>query len=75
MTAMKGQAKDKLMVIKLFSINYARDLINKPGLFGYCIIDSITLIIKKQLNYDYKVFSRFISSELRPNDNFLILKI
>jgi len=27
MTAMKGQAKDKLMVIKLFSINYARDLL------------------------------------------------
>ena len=33
MTAMKGQAKDKLMVIKLFSINYARDLVKVESLF------------------------------------------
>ena len=34
MTAMKGQAKDKLMVIKLFSINYARDLISRLQAIG-----------------------------------------
>ena len=46
MTAMKGQVNYKMMVIKLFSINYARDLVYLfSTLFSvyYIIASSITL--------------------------------
>ena len=33
MKAKKEQVDDKLMVIKLFSCNYARDLYNQNGLY------------------------------------------
>jgi len=56
MTAMKGQAKDKLMVIKLFSINYARDLLFKNNQRWYESIKILAHRNSDRLNLELLVF-------------------